>query len=72
MDMKVNPPKGQLAARFGYDLPLEPLCSGGGYYLGTFSEEVGPVSRESVERFRTREEAAKALDSGDWTQREHP
>ncbi|WP_133462481.1 hypothetical protein [Scandinavium goeteborgense] len=53
------------------DLPLKVLETRAGFYIGTFSDElVGPVSRESVEYFSTREQATDALNSGVWTQRE--
>lgn len=61
---------GVLAARYGYHLELQVLRSGAGWYLGTFYE--GPFSRESVEYWRTEEEARTALESGNWTQRENP
>lgn len=64
---------GQLALEWSeMELPLQVLQSGGGYYLGTFSDEEGPVSRESQEYFRTWEDAEAALKSGAWTQRDHP
>ena len=70
--MKIKPPVyGQLAAQAGYQLPLEVQQSAAGFYLGTVDEE-GPMSRESVEYFPTREAAQRALDTGDWQQREHP
>lgn len=37
--------KGVLAARFGYDLPIRVLSSRAGYYIGTFSDTLGHVSR---------------------------
>ena len=39
--------KGVLASRAGFDLPIRVLSSNAGYYVGTFSETHGPVSRES-------------------------
>lgn len=43
------------------DLPLTVLKSAAGWYLGTYSAENGPNSRES-EYFRTRELAEAAYD----------
>lgn len=53
-------------------LPTRVLKSTAGYYIGTSSDDHGPVSRESVEYFRTHEAAARALASGNWTQRMNP
>lgn len=51
-------------------LKLDPtvLKSAAGYYIGTANES-GPVSRESVDYYRSQEEAQKALDEGSWKQR---
>lgn len=69
--MTNNPPQlGQLAMSAGFHLPLLPLCANGLWYLGTFSEEDGPMTRESVEYFLTKDAAQAALQSGDWSQRE--
>jgi hypothetical protein len=62
---------GQLAAQYGEMLPLRVLSSANGFYLGTFSPEDGPVTRESVEYFPTREAADEVFASGSWTQRNH-
>lgn len=51
--------------------PLTIMQSAAGFYLGTCDEE-GPLSRESAEYFPTETLATKALESGEWTQREHP
>ena len=68
-----EPFKGKLAASVGYDLDVVVLTSGNGrFYLGTASRMAGPVSRESVEYCDSREEAIEALETGDWTQRDHP
>lgn len=64
--------KGILAARFGYDLPIRVLSSRAGYYIGTFSETHGPVSKESVEYYPTQRLAEEAFRKGIWTQRKHP
>ncbi|EEH4118731.1 hypothetical protein ABIU59_001877 [Salmonella enterica subsp. enterica serovar Newport] len=63
---------GMLAAEFaGLSLPLQVLRSGAGFYIGT-ENEMGPVSRESVEYFATAELAERALEQGTWSQREQP
>lgn len=62
---------GKLALAYaGQKLPLRVLHSGAGYYIGTLDEE-GPVSRESLEYFGTRNAAQAALESGLWTQLEY-
>ena len=61
---------GLLAAQVGKRLPLQVLRSAAGHYIGTFDD--GPVSRESVEYFPTHEAACHALNTGAWTQRQHP
>lgn len=64
---------GQLAREFcNMKLPLKVLKSAAGYYIGTYSDEEGPISRESMEYFGTKEQADNALQNGDWTQREAP
>jgi hypothetical protein len=63
---------GKLAQEAGFDLPLQPLKSQRGWYIGTFSDDdnvFGPVSRESVEYYSSAESAAQALQNGTWTQR---
>lgn len=61
---------GQLAYReLGLILPVQVLRSAAGFYLGTSNEDDFPVSRESVEYFKTQGQAVQALASGDWTQR---
>lgn len=70
--MSMRPHLGVLATRFGYPLPLQVCQSAAGFYLGTFSDTEGPVSRESMEYFPTREAAQLAMDTGDWTQRDNP
>ena len=64
--------KGVLAARFGYDLPIRVLSSRAGYYIGTFSETHGVVSRESLEYYPTQLQAEEAFRKGTWTQRRNP
>lgn len=54
-------------------LPMEVLCSGAGYYIGTLCPETGgPNTRDSVEYFRTEEDAQEALTSGHFTFRLNP
>ncbi|EAN7944414.1 hypothetical protein EOG18_14895 [Salmonella enterica] len=61
---------GLLAVQFaGLSLPLQVLRSGAGFYIGT-ANEMGPVSRESVEYFASAELAERALEQGTWSQRE--
>ncbi|USR37571.1 hypothetical protein L1F06_012775 [Ectopseudomonas hydrolytica] len=55
-------------AHLGERRPLQVLRSGAGYYIGTADED-GPVSRESVEYFRSFHAADQALTTGDWQQR---
>lgn len=55
-------------AYLGERRPLQVLRSGAGYYIGTADED-GPVSRESVEYFRSFHAANQALTTGCWQQR---
>lgn len=64
--------KGVLAARAGFDLPIRVLSSRAGYYIGTFSETHGVVSRESREYYPTQQLAEEAFRKGTWTQRLNP
>ena len=64
--------KGVLATRAGFDLPIRVLSSNAGYYIGTFSETHGAVSRESKECYPTQQLAEEAFRKGTWTQRRHP
>lgn len=52
-------------------LPLQVRQSAAGYFIGT-ADDNGPVSRESVEYFRSYEAAEQALSTGHWQQRLHP
>ena len=52
-------------------LPLQVRHSAAGHYIGTADED-GPVSRESVEYFRSQHAADHALTTGRWQQRIHP
>ncbi|RQR79194.1 hypothetical protein DIE11_17530 [Burkholderia sp. Bp9012] len=72
MSSDKHPSIGKLAWLYlGRELPLEILRSANGYYLGT-SENHQPVSRESIEYFRSRSAAETALHNGTWTQRITP
>lgn len=62
---------GALAREIGTLLPLKVLQSVNGFYLGTADDD-GPVSRESVEYWLSKDAAEKALlgtQGKDWTQR---
>ncbi|WAG81639.1 hypothetical protein LMK08_13585 [Metapseudomonas furukawaii] len=52
-------------------LPLQVRQSAAGHFIGT-ADDNGPVSRESVEYFRSYEAAEQALSTGRWQQRLHP
>jgi len=57
----------------GHILPLRVCRSAAGFYIGTISSDSDdsfPMSRESVEYYRTVEEADLALFKGTWTQKE--
>ena len=64
--------KGVLATRAGFDLPIRVLSSCAGYYIGTFSDTHGKISRESREYYPTQRLAEEAFRKGTWTQRRHP
>lgn len=70
MQIQDRAPLGQLAAQFGYRLPLRVLSSAAGYYIGTAQDD-GPVTRESLEYFASCEAADEAFATGRWTQRDH-
>lgn len=55
----------------GQRLPLQVCHCAAGHYIGTADAE-GPVSRESVEYFRSFHAADRALATGQWQQRIHP
>ena len=63
--------RGVLAARSGFLLPIRVLSSRAGYYIGTFSDNYGVISRES-QYFDKRIDAEKALRNQNWIQRKHP
>ena len=62
---------GLALAYTGKRLPLQVHHSAAGHYIGTADED-GPVSRESVEYFRSQHAADHALTTGRWQQRIHP
>ena len=51
-------------------LPLKVLRSAAGFYIGTFDDEIGPYSRESIEYYPTQALAETALEQGTWTQKQ--
>lgn len=55
----------------GKRLPFQVCHSAAGHYIGTTDKD-GPVSRESVEYFRSLQAADRALATGRWQQRIHP
>ena len=59
---------GKIAKQYGYYLELELVSSNRGWYIGTKIDGT-PVSRESVEYWKTKALAQKAMASGTWTQR---
>lgn len=63
---------GKLAAAYcAKHLPVQVLSSHAGFYIETADQD-GPVSRESLEYFRTREAAELALAGSSWTQKQNP
>ncbi|HIE4271975.1 TPA: hypothetical protein ACXM68_001113 [Pseudomonas aeruginosa] len=65
-------PIGYLALTYvSQRLPLQVRQSAAGHFIGT-ADDNGPVSRESVEHFRSYEAAEQALSTGRWQQRLHP
>jgi hypothetical protein len=52
-------------------LPLKVCKSHNGFFLGT-EHEGEPISRESVQYWKTAEEAQEALKTAEWDQRLHP
>jgi hypothetical protein len=63
--------KGYLASQAGYSLELSVLKSQRGFYIGT-SKDYFPVSRESVEYWKTEAAAKTALQNNSFTQRLTP
>ena len=66
-----------MLGKIAFDLAAEaaevqPLSSAAGWYLGTLDEYGLPLSRESVEYWASEQEAMRALETGEWTQRAHP
>lgn len=69
----IQEPKSYQCAEFlGITEALAVCESGAGFYLGVVSPTEGPLCRDSIEYFATREEAQAALVSGAWTQRYSP
>lgn len=63
---------GYLALTYvGKRLPLQIRHSATGHFIGT-ADDNGPVSRESIEYFRSYQAAEQALSTGRWQQRLHP
>jgi hypothetical protein len=52
----------------GVNLPIK-VCSSTAYYIGRFCDTCGPASRESVDYYRTFEEAQAVLDNNTWRPR---
>jgi hypothetical protein len=52
-------------------MELQILQSNAGFYIGTTFDGM-PNSRESLQYWPTREAAAVALASGEWTSRDNP
>lgn len=73
IEATTKPPRsGQLALQYCKKyLPVQVLRSNAGYYIGTFDDQ-GPVSRESAEYWRSQLLAQRALDTGNWTQKQQP
>lgn len=69
MTIATHTSNGKLAAYCGRSLPIQVLKSAGGFYLGTFVEDEGPFTRESIEYWPKREHAEDALKHGTWTQK---
>lgn len=63
-------PFGLLADEAGFELHIQVLSSQRGFYIGA-ANEMGPVSRESVEYYKTSLQADIALEKEEWTQREY-
>lgn len=59
---------GKIAKQFGYYLELKPIKTTSGWYIGT-ERDGTPVSFESIEYWRTKALAQKAIAIGNWTQR---
>ena len=72
--MVVHPTlKGNIASLKGFDLPVRVLSNGkGSFFLGTFKESFGIITRESKEEWDKQFLAEEALSKGNWTQRSVP
>ena len=65
--------KGNLASLKGFDLPMRVLSDGrNNFFLGTFKDGLGIITRESVETWDKQFLAEEALSKGKWTQRSLP
>lgn len=53
----------------GKKLELQVLMSAAGYYIGTFCNNCGPMTRESILYWRDFETAADALITDNWQRR---
>lgn len=51
---------------------LQVLESQAGFYIGTYDPAEGPVSRDSMEYWPTRQLAEQVLETGNWTRRDNP
>ena len=64
---------GEIAEHYGFGkMPLKVCRSGAGFYIGTWDDDEGPTSRESLHYYPTFEKAKEALDNDTWIQREDP
>ena len=54
------------------ELDLMVCRSGGGYYIGVTTDDGEPLSRDSQEYYKTKQQTEEALTTGNWTQRLHP
>ena len=63
---------GLLAAQCGQRLPLQVCRSRAGFYVGIKDADGAPCSRESVEYWPKRDQAASALKAGKFTQKQEP
>ena len=65
--------KGNLASLKGFDLPLRVLSNGKGmFFIGTFKENFGIITKESKETWNKQFQAEDALCNGKWTRQSVP
>ena len=63
---------GKLAKKYcNKELEIQVCKSFAGFYIGTMYNGE-PISRESVQYYKTRKECETALKNGTWTQKECP